>query len=57
MMETMMTMSGHAEIPFWPQHGAVLRLGAVERIIATYFAFIGVSMLCLGTMTLLSLLP
>ena len=49
--------SGHAPISFQPPHGAVLRMGAVERTIATYFAFIGVSMLCFGTMTLLSLLP
>ena len=52
-----MTMSGQAPIPFWPQHGAMMRMGVVKRMIATYFAFIGVSMLCFGTMTLLSLLP
>ena len=52
-----MTMSGQAPIPFWPQRSAMMRMGSVERTIATYFAFIGVSMLCFGTMTLLSLLP
>ena len=52
-----MTMSGHAPIPFWPKHGAMIRMGVVERIILAYFAFIAVSMLCFGTMTLLSLLP
>jgi hypothetical protein len=54
---TMMTMSGHAPIPFWPPNGAMMRIGVVERMIAVYFAFIAVSMLCFGTMTLLSLLP
>ncbi|MDH3231206.1 MAG: hypothetical protein OEN55_15560 [Alphaproteobacteria bacterium] len=50
-------MSGHAPIPFRSRHGAMMRMGAVERMIAAYFAFIGVSMLCFGTLTLLSLLP
>ncbi len=52
-----MTMSGQAPIPLRPLHGAMMRMGPFERMIASYFAFVGVSMLCFGTMTLLSLLP
>lgn len=52
-----MTMNGHAAIPFWPQRGAMMRMGVIERVLAVYFAFIAVSMLSFGTLTLLSLLP
>ncbi len=52
-----MTMSGFAAPSFRPWYGAVRRMGAVERMIAAYFAFMIAAMLCFGTMTLLSLLP
>ncbi len=53
----MMTMSGFAAPFSWPWYDAVRRMGPVERMIAAYFAFMIASMLCFGTMTLLSLLP
>jgi len=50
-------MRKHAAVAFWSRHGTVKQLGTVKRIIAAHFAFIALSMLCFGTMTLLSLLP
>ena len=57
MAKTMMTMSEYAPNPLWPQTGVMMRMGVVERTLAAYFAFIAVSMLSFGTLTLLSLLP
>jgi len=52
----MMTMDGYP-VPYRQSRGAMGRLGVVGRILAAYVAFMSVSMLCFGTMTLLSLLP
>jgi len=53
----MMTTMDLYPVPYRHSRGALGRMGAVGRILAAYIAFIAVSLLCFGAMTLLSLLP
>lgn len=52
----MTTMDAYP-VPCRPWHCAIGRMDAVGRMLAAYIAVMSVSMLCFGTMTLLSLMP